>query len=669
MINIPTQAERKWVQTNNSDLFGNLFVTKNITFDREGYLELSGSPREAMNGLIDTDFSNPCSFTINEDYGFFVPTWDNAFSVNSDSTAGIFSARPTQITTTGVPATDIETDSTWFNGLMPVSQDTDLDYYNPSDGTWTDTNITLTANGQHQVVNLLSLNALAVVDVNTIKLYSAPLTATPTLITTLTIPSDFEITSVCYLNQNLYIGTQNVYGGNAFMFVWNGVGTAAQQAYEIDSPTILSLTPHQSTIFLLSSSGALLKFIGGGFDQIAAFPCFYTDQNLTDQLGNINMYKNVMKSNGDILYILFNGDEQGLLNQPDGVWCYDERVGLYHRYSLSCATTIVEDIIHTGIDVTTNILTVANDIKTGTEVVYLYQSEELVPLVSGTKYFTIRVDATHIKLATTLANALAGTAIDLISVTAGTRTFIFFPNVDYGAFYTARTMALGLIQYPVDNRLMGTDILWGAEVTRRTLSGDDASMGSISYGVEARGYFITPKIFSQNITDVFNLITLKFSPFVSELDKIIIKYRVTDDRKEKINTAKEQITWTSSTTFTTTADWSGAVVGNEVEVLRGAGAGLLAHITEITSNSGTYTVTIDETFGEYASNDKSVAVYRNWKKWKTVVKGDNDELRGYISEQLGKTGKFLQLKIELRGVGVRIEELLVDNKYHLPSKN
>jgi hypothetical protein len=126
-------------------------------------------------------------------------------------------------------------------------------------------------------------------------------------------------------------------------------------------------------------------------------------------------------------------------------------------------------------------------------------------------------------------------------------------------------------------------------------------------------------------------------------------------------------TWTSTTTFTTTqADMASAVVGDEIEILRGAAGGLLAHITEIVNNSGTYTVTIDETFDQYITGDVSTFVFRNWTKFAVI---DPTNTLGYLNEKLDAKGKFIQFKVELRGLGVQIEEMKVDNKYLLPAKN
>ncbi len=671
MITLPSQ-NKQWSKANNSDLHGNIAITKNITFDLEGYLKLSNSSRCVMDETVDADFNNPAVILFSDDYNYFVETWDKAFQASPE----VLGVRPTEIATAGVPTGDTQADAVWFGGLMPVSQDTDVDYYDPVANTWTDTNISLTntSQSQHPMANFLSLSALAIGDVNTVKVYENPLDSTPTLLNTLTILADFYITGMCYFNQNLYVATMNRYGGHAYLYVWNGQGTAAQSAYEVDSNMIFSICVHQDSVVLLTGNGSLLRFNGSGFTMLDAFPIFYTDRALTDET-NIGMYKNIMKSNGDILYILFADQRNStlLLNQPDGVWCYDDKVGLYHRYSLSNALVGIETITTGNVDATANSIVVATPgYVTGTELYYRANAGTAIAgLTDETKYYAISVDATHIKFAATKALAVAGTAIDLTGTGNNAQTIVAFPNIDYGQFYTNRTTALCVIERPVAKTQYGTDLIWGAEVNNRQDSGtSDAKLGSTSSAVESRGYFITPKIFSARITDTFNNIVLKFSKFTSELDKIIIKYRLSDDRRDSvvISAATDwKATWTSSTTFTTTqADFANAVVGDEVEFLRGAAAGLTAHITAI-SGTSTYTVTIDETYDNYVAGDLSRFVFRNWRKFATLTLADNPE--GYFDRQLGETGKFIQLKVELRGIGVRVEELLIDNIYQLPSRS
>lgn len=673
MITLPNQDSKAWKQDNSSDLFGNIFVSKNLSFDKAGYLSLGFSPRAVMNENINADFGQVTAIVPDSFGEYFAITSDNIFDVSRQ----VLAETPTKNATTGVPDTDLQSDATWFNGVLPVTQDTDVDYFDPNTSTWTDTNITLTggSNTQHPVANFISYNYYAIANINTVGLYSSPFSATPTLVVTLTIPTDFRITSMVYFNQNLYVGTQNRYSGKAAMYVWNGNGSAAQSVFEVESNIIFDLCVFKDSVVAFIGNGALMQFNGAGFSFLAGFPIFYKNFVLTGE-SNIGIYHNVLKASRDLLFINFSANENSevmLLDQPVGVWCYDPNVGLYHRYSYSNSVTVPRFIDTSYVDPATDIVTVASPaVVTGTEVMYKADGATPFGLTDGTKYFAIKVDNTHVRIATTKANALANVYVNLSAVSGFGGYLIFFPNTDYGQILNNEdsnalaTMNISLTQ----NDPYGTEIIWSSEIATRTSPTAGVTyLGSVSTAVEARGYYISPKVFSRNITDVYNKLVLKHSPMKSELDKIIIKYRVSDDGLDDINLSANtnwQITWTSTTTFTTTdTNWSRAVEGNEVSVLRGAAGGLLAHIVSIVNNSGTYTVTIDETYDNYLTGDISTAIFRNWIKFKTITMDNTD---GFISNEIGAKGKFIQLKVELRGIGVRIEELSVDNTFFLPSK-
>lgn len=673
MIRIPNPQSRSWNQPNVSDLFGTLFVTKNLTFDQRGYLKLSHSPRAVITEAT-SNFNNPAAILHNRDYSFFVQTWGSAWEVQDAP----LSAPPTLITTTDVPGGSIRAGVDYLGSLMLVTTSTGASYYNATANTWTVTNISLTNAGQHDVINLLSLNALAVVNVNTIGLYANPLSATPSLITTLTIPTDFQITKVIYFNQNLYIGTQNVVGGQAAMYVWNGQGTAAQQVYKVNSNIIFSLAVHRNSVYALLGNGALERFNGGSFTFAAGFPMYYLEQAVTDYL-NITLYKNIMVSNDLVLFINFSNIQNAknaLTYQPDGLWCYDEEIGLYHRYSNTNSLVIHDAILTTDVDIGTDTITVTSAPSTGTEVFYESGGGALLaPLVDEGKYYVIRVDATHIKLAETFADAIAGITINLTSTGSNFQDMIFFPNIDYGQFYANRPTAVQTIDIPTGDPQYGTDVMWGTEVNRRNAQDDYATLMTASNGTSSRGYFITPKILADDVTMNYDLLNLKFLPFTSELDKIIIKTRTNDDMRDLIDISTQgnwNITWTSSTSFTVSEpfdEWALAQVGDEVEILQGAGGGLLAHIVSITEAAGTYTVTLDDSYLEYASGDIGKAVFRNWKKFITIEYGDSNANQHYLAEHLGLDGEFLQLKVELRGIGVKIIDLQVDDVYRLPARD
>ena len=81
-----------------------------------------------------------------------------------------------------------------------------------------------------------------------------------------------------------------------------------------------------------------------------------------------------------------------------------------------------EDFATTAVDIANNKITVVNDIPTATEIKFSSTGTLPSPLIIGTTYYAIRVDATHIKVASNPVNSAAGTAIDLTSVGSGTHT-------------------------------------------------------------------------------------------------------------------------------------------------------------------------------------------------------------------------------------------------------
>ena len=84
---------------------------------------------------------------------------------------------------------------------------------------------------------------------------------------------------------------------------------------------------------------------------------------------------------------------------------------------------LTDDFATTDVNVGTDTITLDIDLATGTGIKFTTTAADLpAPLVVGTLYFAIRVDATHIQVATTYANAVAGTEITLTDQGTGTHT-------------------------------------------------------------------------------------------------------------------------------------------------------------------------------------------------------------------------------------------------------
>jgi hypothetical protein len=655
MINLPSE-NKKWSQPNSSDLLGNIYTTKNINFDEQGYLKLSGRAVSLLNEGIDANIDQSASMNFDEG-GYFTQTWDKPFRINIKPLTTI----PTQITGSNVPAGTVAADSIWFNNKIIVSEANDVKFREGSD--WYDTNISLST-AQHPLCNFVYQNGWCIGSINSVRLYST-ISTTPVLVETLILPEDYQVVSITYFNQNVYIGTRHTQGGKAVMFVWNGNGTSYQHAYEVDSHLIHDIVVFQDSIVALVSNGALMVFNGSGFTPLAYFPIFFTPFSLAEY-NTTNLLRNCLRANEDVLYInfSFNTDNNIYLSQPAGIWCYEPNVGLYHKYSPSISNADYETVLDSNVSVANNTFTIASGaIPNQTICPVLYTATTPVaPLKANKGYWAIRVSDTVFKLAYNKEDALAGTAIDLTGTPSGNQIFTFLPETDYGQFISNRGFAI----FPINqsSSAFGTDLIWSAENMSRSSASLLGYLGTVTEEIDARGYYISPKMFSQETTDKFNNFVIKYSPLLKD-DKIIIKYRTTDDGVTNIYSTDWDMTWTSSTTFTSTeTGWSNAEVGDEVEILRGAGAGLLAHITDISVVTGTYTITIDETFDNYTVNDIGIATFRNWTKFITITSDDTD---GFVARQLDIQGKFIQIKVELRGKGVKIEEIKIDNQYLLPS--
>ena len=105
-----------------------------------------------------------------------------------------------------------------------------------------------------------------------------------------------------------------------------------------------------------------------------------------------------------------------------------------------------DDTIVVGdVDFANDKITVTIDIPTGEEIKFTTTVADLPdPLVVGTLYYAIRVDATHIQVATTLANANAGTQIVLTDAGTGTHTVTVYLLDDAMANFKAVGLNMNL---------------------------------------------------------------------------------------------------------------------------------------------------------------------------------------------------------------------------------
>lgn len=182
------------------------------------------------------------------------------------------------------------------------------------------------------------------------------------------------------------------------------------------------------------------------------------------------------------------------------------------------------------------------------------------------------------------------------------------------------------------------------------------------YLITTKQYAVEGKYNSPSVQNMWQNIYTMYKNFINSTDKIVLKYRTSD-----IPMVEATITWTSTSTFTTTTNvssyWTSGT-GGEVEVILGVGSGMCAHITSIVNNSGTYTITIDETVTG-ASNQTSLARFQMWKKISVMTDAN---IATYDQATAGVLANWIQLKVWMLFTGKNeMEQMIIINSPYNPA--
>ena len=170
-------------------------------------------------------------------------------------------------------------------------------------------------------------------------------------------------------------------------------------------------------------------------------------------------------------------------------------------------------------------------------------------------------------------------------------------------------------------------------------------------------WLITPKLYSSTVTDTFERVIARFRKFLNSSDRIVIKSRSIESDFTQITG-----TWTSTTTFTTSTDVTG-MVGYEVEVVQGAGSGKCSHIVSV-SGSGTYTVTVDETYAGCTSGTMLCRV-QQWNK-NGVYAAQTRSSYPFMTQNKSQSSNWIQYKIWMQFTGRdELEDLYIINQTNM----
>lgn len=681
---IPPKATKKYSSSLNGDLFGNLVRSRNLDFNKKGYLSLAGKPLVFYTETQDADFETPI-FIASNDSVYYVGTSDRLFSL-SIADAGIGA---TERHGGSPPNFGFHSDFAFFTADMHVSGTTTVCSLNGS--TWTSRISSNITTGQpHPMCVSEHQGYLAVGNGNAVRLFDSSYT----LITTCTIPAAQIVTWIRWRANMLYFGTRNIYGGEAKVYLWNGSGTAANAAYGIGSSWAMSGCEYEDTIVVAGQDGRLLRYVGNGFVPLRtddgremAFPVYYSGLPWGSSASASSVMANVanrgMVAKGRRIFIFVDatlgfdagGTPDEMINFPGGLWVFDPEIGLYHKAGV-CHTQAPLVVISS---VAANVITLASAqvFETG-DPVYMDTVVSLTgDIDSNMIYYAIKVDSTHLKLAATAAQAAAGVNITITGTPTG-EEILFNTYKSVGATRVGRSGPVHLITDIGLPRFNGSEVLFASEVNNNTGTTIGAVM-SPGMGKNV-GSFITPKIQAENVTDVFKKLISKFPVLSHPSRKIIFKYRIGNrfgapGRRDFRGGAA---IWINSNSFTInpkTYDVYALAIGDEIEFTQGAAAGYTAHVSAITVNSVTdWTITLDESMPDVAASDSSDFLWDNWTKYKTVSTADaaKEAAMGFANFALTKKAKWAQLKVELRGFpdiddSMDLEEVMLlagaDQKY------
>lgn len=681
MISIPQKQTKKHTSSTEGDLFGNIVASKNLDFTKKGYFSLAGKPFVLYTEAQDSDFETPL-FITSDDSRFYVGTSGELFTIS----AGSIAPSASQPATGTVPAFGFQSDYAFFTADIHVTGTTTMGSLNGS--TWTQRKTGLSSSYPHPMCVSEHQQYLAVGNGNAVLLLAADYST----VTTCTVPASQIVTWIRWRGNLLYFGTRNITGGEGKMYIWNGSGTAATAGYGVGGTWAMSGCEYQDTMVIASSSGRLLRFTGSGFVPLRdnagremCFPVVYTDYSWGSSNATSNGLSKIanrgMVAKGTRIYMFvdstienISGDiPRQLPNFPSGLWIFDPEIGLYHKAGVDHAR--YNEVTVTTAPVSSDALTLASAqvyetgdaVATGT-----FFAGVTGDIASNKIFYAIKVDSTHIKLARTAKQAQAGQAISLGGTPSGVDSIIFNVYKSVGATRVNRGGPVALISDAVFPRYVAGDVLFACETNNNTGTAVGAVMG-LGMGKNV-GYFISPKIQADALTDIFKRLAAKFPPLNHTSRKIIIKYRLTDrfGVPGRMAEGDGPAAWVNSTSFTVNPkvyDVAALQVGDEIEFTDGAAAGYMAHVTLITVNSATsWTITIDEAMPDVAASDASYFVFFNWIKYKTISTTDDLKaaVKGIKKSSFGKNAKWVQFKVELRGYwdindSMDFEELMLVN--------
>lgn len=604
MIKIPSDGSKLFVQRNDSDILGTIFATMNCDFDiNKGSIHLG---KRLIVNMNTADIADLAGYPV----GFKV--FDNGTGEKIYTACGVVGAAagtvlqggvdPTQAFTslrgTGAPTacdssiSDLEV----FNGKLYVTADTQHIYSLNVSNSWSDFSSTSTVNGFPRPLCVFKD-----------RMYS--------------IIHGYQVISFDTSNT---VAAPSASNSNTNSFCCNLIDSASTTDLPIASTFIRASASRLwiGTVSLIGGKGYVYAWEGSTPTPTAAYRLQSTGA-LACVIFNDTPY--IIDSNGDFLY--WNGGTFLKLtgfNRRMKKQFINPSAKANNRFIHPNGMAVIDGKIHILVDLTNNDATghAGTQEYCNPSGVYVYDE-----------------DTKSLRHKYSIASAKAAGLI-----------------TDYGQF---RIKGAGGIAEMVTNKDYPTNIsngsiLVGADYyTDATTSTSGIFYDDTNDTLAKNGYFIIPKIFSDQVADKFRRAFLIHQKFLNSTDNMIVKYRSVDETPTETT-----ITWTTTTSFTYPNSFPLYAIGDEVEVIQGIGSGKCSKITNIQAGSGTYIVTVDKTYTGATGTSKARLM-----KW--ILAGTINDLKSFGSANFGEgiTNPWIMLKIIMDWVGNNeFNELMIINE-------
>lgn len=555
MKNFFPQSDKQYVQTNRSDVFGNLWSTFNLDFQSNlGVMRVAPRMKLVTSTADDSDFGCPIGFKA-FDTKIWTVAGTTVFKSNGlPSDAFVEDASTGSVKTYDADYSDIE----FFNNQLWTTNATTL-YRKVSNGAGTgawatvDGSILTIPTVPHVMTQFKRLSRLYVSDGSLV--YSVNTSNTSSVTGDYTLAIDAQgsgyVSSMKTTSTFVVIGFTSLTPGiTGSVLLWDGLSAQATYIYPLQAQGVASIVIDEDRPFIVDTNGIMYEYINSGFREIelGRLP---VDNRLMANIGsgknNTFIHPNgLWKTKDSTYFALVNnlvGDNAGSINEnfASGIYEYARGAGWRHKYSFSY-------------------------------------------------------------------NPVGNSTI-----------------TDFGQNRISRVGGLAVMNIQSSSATMNGYLMAGSTYfTNASSTSSGAFIDDTNDTVQKKGYFVMPWTESEEIQDRWNRLWPTFRRFLDSSDSIILKYRLS---KEAPTYAT--ITWTSTTSFTTTTDVTAygptatgfnGTVGGEVEVIQGTGSGTCSHITGVTNNAGTYTVTLDNVVTG-VTNGTAKARFQKWIKALPEVTG------------------------------------------------